>query len=145
MQRMLLNEYLQYRREGGDEINSMRFANDGLGTQTSRIDTRTVDGYIPTNLLRPMQSAMQSVPGIPQQRPTEYSPVPQQQQQQQQPLGQNAIGRGIITSEILESNLSTHDVEIDNPTSSHSQGHRGKYDQGRADNGNYCILQNTLL
>ncbi|XP_052279597.1 uncharacterized protein LOC127877595 isoform X2 [Dreissena polymorpha] len=131
---MPLNEEPQYRRDGGDEKHVMGLVNDGQTTNTSRTNNRSADGYDATNQPHPRHSAMQQAPGARRQRATEYTPrqMQQQTQQQQQPRGQMDNGRGIITSEMLISNLSTNDVEIDNPTS--IQESRRMYDQGPADN-----------
>ncbi|XP_052213193.1 uncharacterized protein LOC127832076 [Dreissena polymorpha] len=131
---MPLNEEPQYRRDGGDDKHVMGLVNDGQRTNTSRTNIRSADGYDATNQLHPRHSAMQQAPGARRQRATEYTPRQMQQQtpQQQQPKGQMDNGRGIITSEMLIYNLSTNDVEIDNPTS--TQESRRMYDQGPADN-----------
>ncbi|XP_052213190.1 uncharacterized protein LOC127832075 isoform X2 [Dreissena polymorpha] len=133
---MPLNEEPQYRRDGGDEKHVMGLVNDGQKTNTSRTNIRSADGYDATNQPRTRHSAMQQAPGAQRQRPTEYTPRHMQQktlqQQQKQSRGQMGSGRGIITSEMLISNLSTNDVEIDNPTS--TQESRRTYDQGPAVN-----------
>ncbi|KAH3792278.1 hypothetical protein DPMN_145769 [Dreissena polymorpha] len=134
---MPLNEEPRYRREGGDENHVMGLVNDGQRTHTSRTNIRSADGYDATHQPRPRHTAMQQAPGALRQRQTEYTPRHMQhktRQQQEHPRGQMDYGRGITTSEMLISNLTTNDVEIDNPTS--TQGCRRLYDQGPADNGN---------